>query len=300
MTTPTKVLVCGGAGYVGSHAVNRLILDGYDVIVIDNLSTGHSESLLISPKARLYTGDMRIESFMDSVFTSESPITAVLHFAADSLVGESVTHPLKYYDNNVGGAVTLLKTMAKHKTHKIIFSSTAAVYGESQYSPIDEKHPTMPTSPYGKSKLMIEKIFEDCDSAYGIKFISLRYFNVAGAHMSGAIGEDHKCETHLIPLVLKVAIGLREKISVFGGDWATRDGTCIRDYIHMDDLIEAHVLALGKLVVGGESGIYNLGTETGSTVLEVIEGCRRVTGCQIPTEFVGRRAGDPEVLVASY
>lgn len=237
----------------------------------------------ISKEAKLYKGDMRDTAFINSVFEKEPGIKSVMHFAADSLVGESVTNPIKYYDNNVAGAISLVKAMLAHKVSQIIFSSTAATYGESQYNPIDENHPTIPTSTYGSSKLMMEKIFEDCSKAYGIRYVSLRYFNVAGAHCTGDIGEDHKTETHLIPLILKVALGLRDDIKIFGNDWNTRDGTCIRDYIHMDDLIDAHVKALDYLKKGGESSIVNLGTETGSTVLEVIQACREVTGHPIPS-----------------
>jgi len=301
LNTKLKVLVCGGAGYIGSHAVNRLEESGYRVIIVDNLSTGHKDSLNISANSKLYQGDMRDQDWLNRVFDSEPNIHAVMHFAADSLVGESMKDPLKYYDNNVGGAVSLLKVMNKHDCKRIVFSSTAATYGDAQYSPIDEKHPTIPKSPYGNSKLMMEQVFKDWAEAYGGKFISLRYFNVAGAHVTGDIGEDHKCETHLIPLVLKVALGQRESIAIFGTDWNTRDGTCIRDYIHMEDLMDAHMLALSKLDKSNfSSDIFNLGTETGATVREVIEVCREVTNHPIPAIESERRAGDPETLVASY
>lgn len=226
-------------------------------------------------------------------------IEAVVHFAADSLVGESVTNPLKYYDNNVYGAMTLLKVMHANDVKKIVFSSTAATYGEAKNFPIQENDPTVPTNPYGETKLAIEKMLKWSEEAYGIHYVALRYFNVAGAHMDGKLGEDHFPETHLIPIILQVALGTREAISVFGDDYDTHDGTCIRDYIHVTDLANAHILALEKLQKEETSGIYNLGSGTGFTVKEVIEAARKVTGHPIPTVIAPRRAGDPARLVAS-
>ncbi|MED3794957.1 UDP-glucose 4-epimerase GalE [Niallia alba] len=290
------ILVCGGAGYIGSHMVSELLDQGEEVIVVDNLQTGHKGAVLEG--VTLYIGDLRDESFLDDVFKRNS-IEAVVHFAADSLVGESVTNPLKYYDNNVYGAMTLLKVMHANDVKKIVFSSTAATYGEAKNFPIQENDPTVPTNPYGETKLAIEKMLKWSEEAYGIHYVALRYFNVAGAHMDGKLGEDHFPETHLIPIILQVALGTREAISVFGDDYDTHDGTCIRDYIHVTDLANAHILALEKLQKEKTSGIYNLGSGTGFTVKEVIEAARKVTGHPIPTVIAPRRAGDPARLVAS-
>ncbi|MCB5239258.1 MULTISPECIES: UDP-glucose 4-epimerase GalE [Niallia] len=290
------ILVCGGAGYIGSHMVSELLDQGEEVIVVDNLQTGHKGAVLEG--VTLYIGDLRDESFLDDVFKRNS-IEAVVHFAADSLVGESVTNPLKYYDNNVYGAMTLLKVMHANDVKKIVFSSTAATYGEAKNFPIQENDPTVPTNPYGETKLAIEKMLKWSEEAYGIHYVALRYFNVAGAHMDGKLGEDHFPETHLIPIILQVALGTREAISVFGDDYDTHDGTCIRDYIHVTDLANAHILALEKLQKEETSGIYNLGSGTGFTVKEVIEAARKVTGHPIPTVIAPRRAGDPARLVAS-
>ncbi|MGD6816464.1 UDP-glucose 4-epimerase GalE [Metabacillus sp. 84] len=291
-----SILVCGGAGYIGSHAVSELLDRGEDVIVADSLQKGHDKAVLEG--AKLYTGDLRDEAFLRHLF-EENDIEAVMHFAADSLVGESVEDPLKYYDNNVYGALSLLKVMKDFNVKKIVFSSTAAAYGEAKNIPIGETEPTEPTNPYGETKLAIEKMLKWSDKAYGIKYMVLRYFNVAGAHMDGKLGEDHQPETHLIPIILQTALGQREKIMIFGDDYATPDGTCIRDYIHVTDLADAHLLALDRLRDQAESGTYNLGNGNGFSVKEVIEAAREVTGHPIPAEVAPRRAGDPARLVAS-
>jgi UDP-glucose 4-epimerase len=290
------ILVTGGAGYVGSHTVSALLENDYEVVIVDNLQKGHEEAIL--PGTKFYNGDLRDESFLSNVF-QENQIDAVIHFAANSLVGESVEDPLSYYDNNVYGAMVLLKTMKKYHVDKIVFSSTAAVYGEPKNIPILETDPTEPTNPYGETKLAIEKMMKWCRNAYGLNYIALRYFNVAGAHMGGKIGEDHDPETHLIPIILQVALGKRDKIYIYGDDYNTPDGTCIRDYIHASDLASAHILAVEKLQAGGESGAYNLGNGNGFSVKEVIEMARKVTGHPIPAEIGERRAGDPARLVAS-
>lgn len=290
------ILVCGGAGYIGSHTVSELLDKGEEVVIVDNLQSGHKAAVL--EKAHLCVGDLRDESFLESVFQQFS-IQSVIHFAADSLVGESVSAPLKYYENNVYGTLCLLKVMEKYGVKKIVFSSTAATYGEPNNIPIVETDPTIPTNPYGETKLAVEKMLKWADQAYGIKHVILRYFNVAGAHMDGILGEDHSPETHLIPIILQVALGKRESISIFGDDYATEDGTCIRDYIHVTDLANAHILALTKLEKDQESAIYNLGNGNGFSVKEVIEAARKVTGHPIPAIVSPRRAGDPAKLVAS-
>lgn len=291
-----SILVCGGAGYIGSHCVYELIDKGEDVIVVDNLQTGHKSA--IHPKAKFYEGDIRNFDFMDKVF-KENNIEGVIHFAANSLVGESMTNPLKYYNNNVHGTEILLKAMIANAVKKIVFSSTAAVYGEPENTPIVESDKTEPTNTYGETKLSMEKMIKWTDKAHGIKFVSLRYFNVAGAHENGVIGEDHNPETHLIPLILQVPLGKREKISIYGEDYPTKDGTCIRDYIHVKDLIEAHVLAFKWLREGNDSEIFNLGSGAGFTVKEMIDAARKVTGHPIPAEISPRRSGDPAILIAS-
>ncbi|WP_210610958.1 UDP-glucose 4-epimerase GalE [Priestia flexa] len=290
------VLVCGGAGYIGSHTVAELLDKGKDVVVVDNLQKGHKEAILEG--VRLYVGDLRDTEFLDEVF-QENDIESVVHFAADSLVGESVTDPLTYYDNNVYGALCLLKVMNKHGVKHIVFSSTAATYGEAKNFPILEDDPTEPTNPYGETKLAIEKMLKWSEKAYGLRYVVLRYFNVAGAHFDGKLGEDHTPETHLIPIILQVALGKREHISIFGDDYDTKDGTCIRDYIHVTDLADAHVLALEKLARDNTSGTYNLGNGNGFTVKEVIDAARKVTNHSIPAIVAPRRAGDPAKLVAS-
>ncbi len=290
------ILVCGGAGYIGSHAVRQLIDKGEEVIIVDNLETGHRDA--VHHKAKFYNVDIRNEEELDKVFL-ENKIDEVIHFAANSLVGESMTNPLKYFNNNVHGTEILLKTMIKHNVKKIVFSSTAAIYGEPKNIPILESDETNPTNAYGETKLCMEKMMKWADKAHGVKYISLRYFNVAGAHISGEIGEDHNPETHLIPLILQVPLGKREFISIFGDDYDTHDGTCIRDYIHVTDLADAHILAVQKLREGSDSNIYNLGSGNGFTVKEMIEAARKVTGHEIPAKVCERRAGDPAKLVAS-
>ncbi|MEF2901884.1 MAG: UDP-glucose 4-epimerase GalE [Terrisporobacter sp.] len=290
------ILVCGGAGYIGSHAVRQLIDKGEEVIIVDNLETGHEDA--IHPKAKFYKVDIRDEKSLNKVF-EENKIDEVIHFAANSLVGESMTNPLKYFNNNVHGTEVLLKVMVAHDVNKIVFSSTAATYGEPKNIPILESDETNPTNAYGETKLCMEKMMKWADKAHGVKYISLRYFNVAGAHVSGEIGEDHNPETHLIPLILQVPLGKREFISIFGDDYETHDGTCIRDYIHVTDLADAHILAVHKLREGSESNIYNLGSGNGFTVKEMIEAARKVTEHEIPAKVCERRSGDPAKLVAS-
>lgn len=290
------ILVCGGAGYIGSHTVAELLERGEEVVVVDNLYKGHKEAVM--KPAKLYIGDLRDASFMDKVFT-ENSIEAVIDFAADSLVGESVLEPLKYYRNNVYGTLCLIEKMNEHGVKKIVFSSTAATYGEPENTPILEMDKTVPTNPYGETKLAVEKMLKWSDNAYGLKYVVLRYFNAAGAHKSGLIGEDHSPESHLIPLILQVALGKRDKISIFGDDYATKDGTCIRDYIHVTDLADAHILAVNKLRNDNTSATYNLGNGKGFSVKEVIEVARLVTGHAIPAQISPRRAGDPAVLIAS-
>lgn len=289
------ILVCGGAGYIGSHMVAYLLEKGKDVVVLDNLQKGHKEAV---PCGKFYKGDLRDRAVLDKVFT-ENNIEAVIDFAADSLVGESVSEPIKYFENNVGGTLSLLGAMKDYGVKNIVFSSTAATYGEPENIPILENDKTFPTNPYGESKLAVEKILKWCDNAYGIKYTALRYFNAAGAHVSGKIGEHHNPETHLIPIILQVALGQRDKIMIFGDDYKTEDGTCIRDYIHVYDLASAHLLALERLMNGGESAVYNLGNGKGFSVKEVVEVARKVTGKEIKAEVAPRRSGDPAVLVAS-
>ncbi|WP_173915561.1 UDP-glucose 4-epimerase GalE [Halobacillus sp. Marseille-Q1614] len=290
------VLVCGGAGFIGSHAVAQLLDKNESVVVLDNLQKGHKKAILEG--AKYYNGDLRDKDFLNKVFT-ENKLDSVIHFAADSLVGESVEEPLKYYDNNVYGAVCLLTAMAEHNVKRIVFSSTAAAYGEAERMPIQETDPTVPTNPYGETKLAIEKMLKWTEQAHGIEYVVLRYFNVAGADPEGRIGEDHRPETHLIPIILQVALGDREKVYIFGEDYETKDGTCVRDYIHVTDLVDAHLLAIYHLKEGKGSATYNLGNGEGFTVKEVVDAARRVTGRDIPAEAAPRRAGDPAQLVAS-
>jgi UDP-glucose 4-epimerase len=290
------VLVLGGAGYIGSHTVYELIDRGTDVVIIDNLETGYIEA--VHPKARFYKGDIRDRAFVDSVFDKEK-IDAVIHFAANSLVGESMVNPLKYYDNNLCGTKVLLESMVAHDIKKIVFSSTAATYGEPERIPILEGDKTEPTNTYGETKLSMEKMFKWTDKAHGLKYVSLRYFNACGAHESGVIGEAHKPETHLIPLILQVPLKQREAITIFGDDYDTTDGTCIRDYIHVTDLAQAHILAVNYLMENNDSNIFNLGNGIGFTVKEVIDTARKVTGDEIKAVMAERRAGDPAKLIAS-
>jgi len=291
-----SVLVLGGAGYIGSHAVYQLKDQGYKVVVIDNLQTGHEQA--VHPQATFYKGDIRDKEFLRFVFQKEK-IEGVLHFAANSLVGESMEKPLMYFDNNVYGTQVLLEVMNEYDVKNIVFSSTAATYGDQKIMPITEDTPTSPTNAYGETKLTMEKMLKWCNSAYGMKYVALRYFNVAGARPTGEVGEDHTPETHLIPLVLQVALGQRERISVFGNDYDTPDGTCIRDYVHVEDLIAAHILALKYLENGCESNVFNLGSNQGFSVLEIIETARKITGHSIPEKMAERRAGDPAKLIAS-
>ena len=291
-----KVLVLGGAGYIGSHTVKALCEENIDVVVADNLVTGHIEA--VDSRAKFYKGDIRDINFLDDLFSNEK-IDAVIHFAAYSLVGESVTDPLKYYDNNLCGTKVLLESMVKNNVDKIVFSSTAATYGEPENIPILESDRTEPTNPYGETKLSMEKMFKWTANAHGLRFVSLRYFNACGADESGKIGEAHNPETHLIPIILQVPNGQREFVSIFGNDYPTKDGTCIRDYIHVTDLAQAHILAVKYLMNGGNSDIFNLGNGVGFSVREVIETARKVTGHPIPVKDVERRAGDPAQLIAS-
>ena len=291
-----RLLVLGGAGYIGSHTALELVKKGHEVVVVDNLVTGYVKA--VPEKATFYQGDIRDFDFLDDLFKKEK-IDAVIHFAAFSLVGESVTNPLKYYDNNLYGTKVLLDAMIKNDIKKIVFSSTAATYGEPENIPILETDRTCPTNPYGETKLAMEKMFHWASKAHGLSYVSLRYFNACGADATGQIGEAHNPESHLIPLVLQVPNGKRESVSIYGTDYDTPDGTCIRDYIHVTDLAEAHILAVEYLAKGGESNIFNLGNGVGYSVREVIETARRVTGHPIPATEVPRRAGDPARLVAS-
>ena len=290
-----SVLICGGAGYIGSHNVRAFKAHGDDVIVVDNLETGHRAS--VPSDVKFYEGDIRNSETLAKIFT-ENKIDSVIHFCAYSLVGESVDKPLKYFNNNVGGMITLLEAMQKFDAKRIIFSSTAATYGEPKRVPILETDPTEPTNPYGESKRIMEKMMNWVSRRYDIRYVSLRYFNVAGAWHDGSIGEDHRNETHLIPLILQVPMGKREHITVYGDDYPTKDGTCIRDYIHVEDLAKAHILALEYLRNGGESNIFNLGSGDGYSVMEMINAARKVTGHPIPAEIGERRPGDPARLIA--
>ena len=291
-----RILVLGGAGYIGSHTALELVKAGNEVVIADNLVTGYRKA--IPEGAKFYEGDLRDSDFLDNLFHQEK-IDAVIHFAAYSLVGESVTNPLKYYDNNLYGTKVLLEAMVKNNVGKIVFSSTAATYGEPENIPILESDRTCPTNPYGETKLAMEKMFKWTAEAHGLRYVSLRYFNACGADESGTIGEAHNPESHLIPLILQVPNGKRETISIYGTDYDTPDGTCIRDYIHVTDLAQAHILAVQYLNNGGESDIFNLGNGVGYSVREIIETARKVTGHPIPATETSRRAGDPARLVAS-
>lgn len=289
------ILVTGGAGYIGSHTVMELLARGEEVVVVDNLYQGHRGAVR---GGKLYEGDIRDKIFLKQVFR-ENNIDAVIHFAANSLVGESMQNPAKYYDNNVFGTLCLLEAMSAAGVKKIVFSSTAATYGEPEKVPIEETDRTEPTNAYGETKLTMERMMRWFDHAHEMKYVSLRYFNAAGAHESGLIGEDHTPESHLIPLVLQTALKQREFIAVFGEDYPTPDGTCIRDYIHVTDLADAHIRAVQYLREGKDSNIFNLGSGNGFSVREVIETAKQVTGLDIPVQMQARRAGDPAVLVAS-
>lgn len=292
-----KILVLGGAGYIGSHTVYELIDAGNEVVIIDNLETGHMKA--VHPQAKFYKGDLRDRAFVDSVLDTEKNIDAVIHFAANTLVGESMVNPLKYYDNNLCGTKVMLESLVAHGIDKVVFSSTAATYGEPQSIPIVETDPTRPTNCYGETKLSMERMFYWTGVAHNLRFVSLRYFNACGAHISGQIGEDHNPETHLIPLILQAASGKRDHISIFGTDYDTVDGTCVRDYIHVTDLAQAHILAVRYLMDGNKSDIFNLGNGVGFTVRQVIDEARKVTGADIKVVEEGRRAGDPATLIAS-
>lgn len=289
-----KILVIGGAGYIGSHMVKCLLRAGHSVVVADNFSTGHRDALVGGELVELDIADI---AALDVLFATPQ-VDAVMHFASYIQVGESVKEPSKYYANNLAATLTLLQAMIRAGVMKFIFSSTAAVYGNPEYVPIDEAHPKAPINPYGRSKWMVEQVLEDFDRAYGLKSVRLRYFNAAGADPEGQLGERHEPETHLIPLILQAASGRREALTVFGRDYDTPDGTCIRDYIHVTDLVEAHALALDYLMAGGESAAFNLGNGNGFTVQEVVDTARNVTGREIPLLDAPRREGDPPSLVA--
>ena len=290
-----NILVVGGAGYIGSHMCKYLAQNNHTPIVLDNLIYGHREAVKWGP---FIEGTMENKDILDSIF-SEYEIEAVMHFAAFAYVGESVTEPGKYYNNNVVATISLLEEMRKHNIMKFIFSSTCATYGEPVEIPITESHQQKPINPYGRSKLMVEQILDDYQNAYGLNSISLRYFNAAGADPDGEIGEDHDPETHLIPLILQTAIGKRDEIAVFGNDYPTEDGTCIRDYIHVTDLSQAHLLALEKLMNNSPGGKYNLGNGDGVSVRKVIDAAREITGKKIPSRIAERRPGDPATLIGS-
>ncbi len=290
------ILITGGAGYVGSHTVHALADCGYELAVVDNLSTGFRAA--VPQGVHFYEGDIRDRAFLDGVFAAE-PVEGVIHFAASSQVGESMAHPLRYYDNNLGGTRVLLERMLAHDVKNIVFSSSASVYGEPRQLPIRETDPTEPTNCYGETKLAMEHMMHWAETAHGLCYVALRYFNACGARMGGGIGEAHDPETHLIPLILQVANGQRPQIAVFGTDYPTPDGTCVRDYVHVDDLARAHQLALEYLLHGGESQCINLGSGSGFSVREMIDAVRRITGHAIPVSEQPRRAGDPAVLVAS-
>ncbi|MDA8239933.1 MAG: UDP-glucose 4-epimerase GalE [Nitrospiraceae bacterium] len=289
-----KILVTGGAGYIGSHMVRTLGEKGHEVVVYDNLSTGHRESVLYG---RLVVGDTADAAALDRLFGAEG-FDAVAHFAASIVVEESVREPLKYYRNNFCNALNLIKACLEHRVDKFIFSSTAAVYGIPSENPVTEKSALSPINPYGASKAMVEQALRDVSGVSSLRYVALRYFNVAGADALSRIGQKYKDATHLITLSLKTALGLRPQLSIFGTDYDTPDGTCIRDYIHVDDLIDAHVLALGHLASGGGSKVYNCGYGSGYSVKEVVGAVRRVTGIDFRAAETGRREGDPPALVA--
>jgi UDP-glucose 4-epimerase len=290
-----KILVVGGAGYIGSHMVKAFLQKGHTVIVVDNLSTGYRDA--IDPGARFYELDIADTSALKHLFNAQKP-DAVVHFASFIQVGESVIAPDKYYQNNLVATLSLLDAMRDAGVNKFIFSSTAAVYGKPDYVPLDEVHPKLAINPYGRSKWMVEQVLQDYDRAYGLKSVSLRYFNAAGADPEGVLGERHDPETHLIPLILQVASGRRESIYVYGQDYDTPDGTCIRDYIHVCDLVDAHVKALRYLDAGNDSTAFNLGNGNGFSVKEVLVAAEKVTGKTIPVIYGDRRSGDPPRLVA--
>jgi len=290
-----NILVVGGAGYIGSHMCKYLSKNGYLPIVLDNLSRGHEKAVKWGP---LIEGSISDRNILKRVF-SEHRIDAVMHYAAYSYVGESVTDPSMYYQNNLADTICLLSEMLEAEVKKIVFSSSCAVYGEPEEIPITENHPQNPVNPYGRTKYMVEQVLNDFKYAYGVEFVSLRYFNAAGADPEGELGEDHNPETHLIPLAIQAALGKREEIRIYGNDYPTHDGTCIRDFIHVEDLAESHLLALKRLLNGKGGGTYNLGNGQGYSVRKVIDITRRITGKPIRDRVVDRRDGDPAVLVGS-
>lgn len=292
------ILVTGGAGYIGSHAVQALKDANYQVIILDNLVYGHRDLVENVLKAKLIVGDIGDRDLLDQIFATYE-ITAVMHFAAYAYVGESIQDPAKYYSNNVTGTLTLLQAMVAASVNKLVFSSTCATYGVPNSVPVTEEEPQNPINPYGASKLMVERIIADFDVAYGLKSVIFRYFNAAGADPQGRLGEDHTPETHLLPLVLQTALGKRESISIYGNDYPTPDGTCVRDYVHVSDLADAHVLGLKHLLEGGNSETFNLGNGNGFSVRQVIETARKVTGQIIKVVECDRRPGDPPILVGS-
>ena len=292
---PKTILIAGGAGYIGSHTVKYLLKHDYNVIVLDNLVYGHREAVLTKNFEQV---DLADKKAVEEVFKTYK-IDAVIHFAAYAYVGESVVNPQKYYWNNVVNTLNLLDVMVENNVKNIVFSSTCATYGNPQYTPLDEKHPQFPINPYGKTKLMMEQIMADYETAYGLKYVALRYFNAAGADADNQLGESHDPETHLIPLVLRAIKGEIPKITVFGTDYETPDGTCIRDYIHVEDLADAHMLAVEKLFKDKTSYCINLGTGIGKSVKEVIEASEKVTGKKVPLVYGERRAGDPPKLYAA-
>ncbi|MFM6040673.1 MAG: UDP-glucose 4-epimerase GalE [Sphaerospermopsis kisseleviana] len=297
-TQNPTILVTGGAGYIGSHAVKALLQEGYQVLILDNLVYGHRDLVEQVLQVKLIEGDIEDRPLLDHLFQTHK-IEAVMHFSAYAYVGESVTDPDKYYRNNVVATLTLLEAMLAASIKKFVFSSTCATYGVPKFIPITEDHPQNPINPYGATKLMVERILSDFDVAYGLKSVCFRYFNAAGADPSGLLGEDHNPETHLIPLVLQTALGQRQSISIFGTDYPTADGTCIRDYIHVSDLADAHILGLEYLLKGGESNVFNLGNGNGFSVREVIAAAQEVTGINISVQECDRRPGDPPSLIGS-
>ena len=291
-----NVLVIGGAGYIGSHCVRQLIQAGHTPVVLDNLVYGHTGALL--PSVKFYRGNLEDKKFVGEILDKEK-IDIVMHFAAFINVGESVTNPIKYYYNNLCGVVALIETMVEHGVKKFVFSSTCATFGVPQKLPLTEDHPQLPINPYGQTKLDVENFLKACARAYGISFVALRYFNASGAAEDGTIGEDHTPETHLIPLTIFAATGKRASIKVFGDDYDTPDGTCLRDYIHVDDLCRAHIAAFKNLDVPSSCSFYNLGTGTPNSVMEIIKGVEEVTGLKVPYEMAARREGDPAALYAN-
>ena len=289
------ILVTGGLGYVGSHCVNQLVKRGEDILILDNLEYGHKGA---NCGCKYIIGDIADQELLTKIFT-ENKIEAVLHFAAYTSVGESVQNPQKYYKQNIGKSIAMLEIMNKFDCKMMIFSSTAATFGEPQYVPIDEKHPQSPKNPYGSSKLMLETVLKDYEKAYGLRSVSLRYFNASGADVDGLIGEDHTPETHIIPIVIEQAMGKREKVMVFGDDYDTPDGTCVRDYIHVNDLAKAHLLALDALRKGHKTDFYNMGNGNGFSVLEIIKAVEKVSGKKVNYEIAPRRDGDPAKLIAT-